>query len=245
MTDQLLSIQNVTQRFGGLKVFDDITLSVHTGEIVSLIGPNGAGKTTLFNIVSGLLEPTAGAVTFDGHDLTRMPAFKRARLGIARTFQHPRPFEQLSVYENVMVGAFQNDLNIEDVRAQATTWLERVHVDPSPSTKLGRLTLLQRKFVEVARAMASQPRLLLLDEVMTGLTPGELDEVMTLIQEIREEGTTVLLIEHVMSAVMKLSDRVVVLANGSIIADGKPEAIATDLHVISAYLGESYVPSQQ
>lgn len=255
----VLEVREVSKSFGGLAVLSGVSFSVHENEIVGLIGPNGAGKTTLFNVITGLLAADSGTIYFRGAPISDMPSYQRARLGISRTFQHPRPFAEISIVENVMVGAFQAHDDVRSAQATALEWIQRVGLQADPSGHVSSLTLLNRKILEIARAMAGDPILLLLDEVMAGLSGAELNEAIALLREIRS-GTPgkhagsaghasptssglggIILIEHVMSAVMSLSDRVVCLANGSVIADGPPEEIANHPEVLKAYLGEAYV----
>lgn len=240
MTEPLLAIDGVRKSFTGVQVLRAVRFAVEPGEILSLIGPNGAGKTTLFNIISGLVRSDAGRVTFEGAAIEREDAFRRARLGIGRTFQQPRLLPALTIVENVMAGAFRGDRDVAAAENAAFSWLERVGLGARASAISGSLTLMQRKFAEIARAMVGGPKLLLLDELMAGLTPSELDSAMQVIREINAAGTTILLIEHVMTAVMALSNRVVVLAEGQIIAGGAPEDIVSDHRVLRAYLGEDF-----
>lgn len=235
-----LSIEGVTKSFGGLLVFENISFNVREHEILSLVGPNGAGKTTLFNIINGLIRPDKGHILYGERDLTRVPAHAMAHLGIARTFQHPRPFESITVHENIMVGSFVASHSVGPAMKAAAEAADTVGLGAKLGEPLDRLTLLERKFLEMARAIATGPRLLLLDEVMTGLNPTELSDAMNVIRSIRESGTTVLLIEHVMTAVMELSDRVVVLADQKVIADDVPSVVSQDPAVLRAYLGEEW-----
>jgi branched-chain amino acid transport system ATP-binding protein len=236
----LLAVEGVRKSFGGLGVLSGVDFELGEGEILSLIGPNGAGKTTLFNIVSGLLPADAGRVVFDGVPVEGEPAYLRSRRGIGRTFQHPRLFRRLSVLENVMVGGFRHNRDVGWSEAEAVSWLTRLGLGGRLLEDVESLTLLQRKSLEVARAMAARPRLLLLDELMAGLNPTELENAIAVVKAIQAGGTTVLLIEHVMTAVMTLSHRVVVLADGQIIARGTPAEVTTNPAVLRAYLGERY-----
>lgn len=240
MSQKLLSVAGVRKSFSGVEVLRGVDFDVEAGEILSLIGPNGAGKTTLFNIVTGLLRPEAGQVMFAGARVETENAYRRARRGIGRTFQHPRLFPGLSVLENVMAGAFGDNRGVGAAEEIACKWLNHVGLAERADSGTGSLTLLQRKFTEIARAMVGGPKLLLLDEVMAGLTPSELEAAMQVVRNIGASGTTVLLIEHIMTAVMSLSSRVVVLAEGRIIARGAPADIVADPHVLRAYLGEDF-----
>jgi branched-chain amino acid transport system ATP-binding protein len=234
----LLDVSHVSRAFGGLKAVDDVTLAVAEGEIVGLIGPNGAGKTTLFGVVSGSLAPTAGSVRFGGQVISGLRPDVVCELGVARTYQIVKPFPHLSVLENVMVGAFKRHPGRADAEAHARQVLRVVGLEREGPRPAGQLTLASRKRLEVARALATEPRLLLLDEVMAGLTPTEMMHIVALIQELRQSGLTVVVIEHVMRAIMALSDRVVVLDHGRLIAQGAPDKIVQDPAVIEAYLGE-------
>ena len=207
------------------------------GEIVGLIGPNGAGKTTLFNLVSGLHRPTAGRVMFDGRDITGLPPYTRSLLGIGRTFQIVRPFA-MSVLENVMVPILARDGNPARAQARAREVLELVGLSDVAGERPENLTLALRKRLEVARAVATGPKLLLLDEVLAGLNPGEVGQQLPLIRRLRDEGITVLMIEHIVDAVMSVCDRVLVMDQGRLIANGSPQEVARTPAVIQAYLGE-------
>jgi branched-chain amino acid transport system ATP-binding protein len=234
----LLQVEHVTKSFAGLVALDDVSLTVEAGAIVGLIGPNGAGKTTLFNVIAGTFAPTTGRVAFDGTDITGWRPHRIARAGLARTFQLMRPFPALSVRSNVVVAALRRHRTEEAAQAAADVVLDRVGLRDHGDRAAGTLPAAGRKRLEVARALALRPRLLLLDEVMAGLLPTERRPVIDLLHEIRSEGTTLLLVEHVMAAVMALSDRVLVLHHGRLLAGGTPHQIANDPAVIDAYLGE-------
>jgi branched-chain amino acid transport system ATP-binding protein len=233
----LLRVQGVSKRFGGLLAVDGASLSVPEGAIVGLIGPNGAGKTTLFGVISGFIPPTAGRIHYDGADLTGEPPHRRAQAGIARTFQIVQPFAGLSVVENIAVGAYLRHSRRADATRIATDIARRLGLGGMLDQPASSLTVAGRKRLELARALATGPRLLLLDEVLAGLNPSEIRDIIPLIQAIRAEGVTILMIEHVMQAVMNLSEHVYVLAQGRMIAEGMPQAICVDPLVIEAYLG--------
>jgi branched-chain amino acid transport system ATP-binding protein len=235
----LLDVRGLSKRFGGLQALSRVTLQVEPGEILGLIGPNGAGKTTFFATVSGFLRPDEGTVTFGGRDVAGLPPYAIARLGLARTFQLAQPFAGLSVADNVMVGALARHRTPAAARRHAATVLALTRLDDLAGRPAHALSVGLRKRLELARALATEPRLLLLDEVMAGLNPAEVEETVAVIREIRGRGVTVLLIEHVMAAVMSLCDRVAVLHHGELIAVGAPPAIARDDRVVAAYLGET------
>ncbi len=241
----MLAAVGISQRFGGLAALTNVSVDVSAGEIVGLIGPNGAGKTTLFNTISGLLPPTEGRVRLDGRDVTGLPAHRIARLGIGRTFQSPRLFPYLTIFQHVLLAARFRPRSAASLRtkaadeAEATRALELVRLEHRADFPATREPTGRRKLVELAMVLAARPRVLLLDEPMAGLNPGEVQFAMRLIRRIRDErGAAVFWIEHVMEAVMGVADRVVVLHHGEKIAEGPPAAVAENPLVLDAYLGE-------
>lgn len=238
MSTPLLRVEQVTKDFGGLTAVKAVTLELSAGEILGLIGPNGAGKTTLFNMISGTFLPTRGKIYFDGRDITSLSPHATCQLGISRTFQVAKPFAKLSVVDNVKVGAFLHTRSSTAAEQQAREVVSFVGLARWADRPAHNLTTAGRKRLELARALATQPRLLLLDEVMAGLTPTESVEIVKLIRGIRESGITILVIEHVMKAIMTLSDRVAVLHHGELIAVDLPAEVTSDERVIEAYLGE-------
>jgi branched-chain amino acid transport system ATP-binding protein len=241
----MLEVVGVTKRFGGLTAVDQASLSVPEGGITGLIGPNGAGKTTLFAVISGFETPTAGRVLFAGQDVTAQPTHQRARLGIARTFQIVQPFQALDVRENIAVGAFLRHHARADALALADAVGRRVGLGDLLDRPASALTVAGRKRLELARALATEPRLLLLDEVLAGLNPSEIRDMIPVVRAIRDGGVTIFIVEHVMQAVMNLCDGVAVLAQGRIIARGTPAEIARDPAVIEAYLGQGAAKRMQ
>jgi branched-chain amino acid transport system ATP-binding protein len=233
----MLEVTGVTKRFGGLTAVAEASLEARSGEITALIGPNGAGKTTLFGIVAGFIPADRGSVRFAGEEILGVPPHRLARRGLVRTFQIVQPFAGLSVRENIAVGCQLRQASRSAALAEAEDVARRVGMAELIDRPVGALTIAGRKRLELARALATRPRLLLLDEVMAGLNPREIAEMVPLIRAIRDSGVTLLLTEHVMQAVMSLAERVYVLNDGRIIAEGRPAEIVTDARVIEAYLG--------
>ena len=233
----MLKVTGLTKIFGGLRAVDDASIAVAEGRIVALIGPNGAGKTTLFAAIAGFLRIDAGTVEFRGEDITGLPVHKIARRGMVRTFQITQPFAKLTVHENIAVGAYQQYADRNEAWAHAARTAARVGMSAQLEQPAADLTVAGRKRLELARTLATGPKLLLLDEVMAGLNPSEIVEIIPIIRAIRESGVTVLLIEHVMHAVMSLSEEIYVLSYGKIIAHGTPKEIVENQAVVEAYLG--------
>jgi branched-chain amino acid transport system ATP-binding protein len=233
----MLEVRGLSKSFGGLKAVDQASLDVRRGEIVGLIGPNGAGKTTLFAAIAGFHAPDAGRVAFEGKDITGLPPHRICAAGMVRTFQITQPFAKISVRENIMVGAYFRTADRKLAEREAETVAGMVDMAGQLDQMGADLTVAGRKRLELARALATGPRLLLLDEVMAGLNPTEITEIVQVIRAIRDSGVTILLIEHVMQAVTSLAERVYVLNQGRMIAEGTPAAIADNPEVIEAYLG--------
>ncbi len=238
----LLTLDRVSRRFGGLKAVDGVSLDVAEGEILGLIGPNGAGKTTLINVVTGVHPAQSGSVSFAGQDVTRTKPHRIARLGLARTFQVVQPFPRLSVLENVMAGALFAGAaaSTAEARARALEHLGFAQLNRVADQPAASLTLAQRKRLELAKGLAMEPKLLMLDEVNAGLNGSEIDEALGIIRRIAERGVTIVVIEHVMKVVRAVSTRIAVLHHGQLIAEGPPAAVLNDRAVIEAYLGERY-----
>jgi len=237
----MLRVFNLTKKIGGLIAVNDVSFQVNSEEIVAIIGPNGAGKTTLFNLISGVLNPTSGRIIFDGKDITNLPIHKRAKMGIARTFQIPRPFEEMIVLDSVAVALLTDNSkknSLDEARDRAIDILKNLKLGEKAFLHVRQLNLQEKKLVELARAFAQEPKLLLIDEFMSGLNPTEVEDAVNLLRKINEENdVTIIWIEHVLKAVMKLAHRVIVLNFGKKIAEGTPGEISENTEVIKAYIG--------
>lgn len=234
----IVTIADVSHRFGSLWAVRDVSFSVERGELLGLIGPNGAGKSTLFNLIAGALIPTQGEIVFDGQNVSHWRSHRIARVGIARTFQIPKPYRQLSVVENVMLTAFQQERSISRARSLAIETLADVGLKDYVDVPVTALTVGLLKRLEVARALAMRPKLVLFDEIMAGLTPTEVGTMTKFVGGLSARGITVIWIEHVLYAIMKTASRIMVLNRGELIANGEPAEVARDPAVVKAYLGE-------
>ncbi|MCE4603122.1 MAG: ABC transporter ATP-binding protein [Desulfurococcales archaeon] len=239
----LLRTEGVVKRFGGIVALDGVSITVHQGELMSIIGPNGSGKTTLFNVINGVLKPDSGRVIFEGRDITGLPPYKRVALGIARTFQIPKPWPSLTVRENIAIGALfgsmQGRIGARDALEAADEILEIVGLSGKAEVEAGKLTVPEKKLLELARAIAMKPKLLMLDEVVAGMSPKDADRIVEVIKRIRDEYniSVVSLVEHVMRVVTKFAERVVVMHQGRVIKEGPPGEVLRDPLVQRVYLG--------
>jgi branched-chain amino acid transport system ATP-binding protein len=240
----ILEVRGITKRFGGLVAVNKLDVTIEEGEILGMIGPNGAGKTTAFNVISGFYEEDEGRVTFRGNDITHLRPDQVCQRGLARTFQVVKPFPRISVLENVMVGAYNHTADERVAKTKAQGALDFLGMSDYAERLAGSLPTAGRKRLELARALATEPKLLLLDEVMGGLRPTEINEMIALVRKIREQGVSLLLVEHVMKVIMSLADRIVVIHHGEKLAEDVPERIVRNQAVIDAYLGEVKVDAR-
>ena len=236
----LLEVRNLTKKFGALVANSDVSFDVEKGSIVGLIGPNGAGKTTLFNCVAGLYKPTSGTITLEGSDITDLPSWKIARLGVARTFQVVRPLREMTVLENILVGAYMRHSNSSEAIETAKKCMDTCFLTSYMSRRAGGLTIGNKKRLEVARALATGPKLILLDEAVAGRTTAEIREMVEVILRTKEEGITILMVEHIMEAIMPIADKLVELNSGEKIIEDIPRVVVKDPEVIRAYFGEKF-----
>lgn len=241
--DRIIVVDHLSKRFGGLKAIDDVSIYLKRGETLGLIGANGAGKTTLFNMISGVLKPTSGTITFDGVEIQKKKAHEICKMGIGRTYQIVQPFTTLTLLENVLAGALMRHPRVSDAREVAEGIIDMLGIGHLKNTKGASLTLIQLKRMEIARALATEPKVLLLDEVMAGLNPGERVELLETMQKIKETGVSIIIIEHIMKVIMTLADRAYVLNQGRLIAEDTPQKVMENPEVIKSYIGERHYAS--
>lgn len=238
MSDYILEVNHLTKKFGGLVAVNDVSMNVERGEIVGLIGANGAGKTTLFNMISGNFKPTSGTILFNGKEIQGMRADRICKLGVGRTYQICQPFTALTLRDNVLAGALMRHPRVEEAGKIADEIIEKFGISHLADVKGASLTLIQRKRMEIARALATEPTLLLLDEVMAGLNPTERIDLLNTMKTVKETGVSIVIIEHIMKVIMSLADRAYVLNQGNLISQGTPEEVMADPEVIKSYIGE-------
>ncbi len=242
----MLEVKRLSKDFGGLRALDEVSFEVHEGEVVGLIGPNGSGKSTAFNVISGFLPATSGSVLFRGEEITHLPAHLVARRGLARTFQLVRPFLHLTALDNVLAGCLFGQAQMrskQQAKSRAYEVLEQVNLLDKANELAHSLTIMERKWLEVARALACQPRLLLLDEFMAGLNPNEVLQAVELVRQLNASGITIIIVEHIVKAITRTSERIIVLNAGRKLADGKAADVVSNREVIAAYLGTRHVES--
>jgi branched-chain amino acid transport system ATP-binding protein len=240
MEDNILKLQNITMDFGGLRAVDSLNITIKKGEILALIGPNGAGKSTVFNCVAGVYKPTGGEIYFQNKKIAGEKPWNLCKIGLARTFQIVKPFPSKTVLYNVMTASFLKTSSVKTAEKKAIDILKLFDFEDKKNIKAGNLTIADLKRLEIAKAMATEPKLLLLDEVMAGLRPSEVDDMVSIIKKVRDGGVTIFVIEHIMRAIMALSDKITVIQFGKKIAQGLPAEIAKNEQVIKAYLGDDY-----
>jgi branched-chain amino acid transport system permease protein len=238
--EPLLACEGIRKEFRGVIALRDVTLSIGEGELVGLVGPNGSGKSTLINVLNGMFPATAGRIFFQGRDITEKPAHLKSKAGIARTYQIPRPFDSMTVAENVAFACMfrGNGVGLEEAQKEARRHLEFTGLEQQADALPSQINLHQRKFLELARALATQPEVLMLDEVLSGLNPAEIDESVEMIRKIHASGVTLVIVEHLMRVVTQLAQRIIVLNEGSILAEGQPDEVMSDPQVMTAYLGK-------
>ncbi len=240
MSEPLLQVRGISKRFGGLQAVQDVSFDQSRGEILALLGPNGAGKTTAFNMIAGFFRADSGEVLFQGRNLVGMRPWDICKAGIARTFQLSKPFADLTVIENLMVGGFVRSADIAEIRRKATAIADFLGMGHQGAIEVQHLTAFDRRKLELGRALSTEPTLLLMDEVVAGATPSEAQEMVELVRRIRDRGVTILIVEHVMKVIMALADRVIVMESGKLIANGLPQEVVKEPDVLKAYFGEGY-----
>jgi branched-chain amino acid transport system ATP-binding protein len=236
---EFFEVEDLVKYFGGLAAVGGVSFTVKKGEIFGLIGPNGSGKTTIFNLINRFYPATRGSIRLEGHELTRLTTHRICRLGVGRTFQVVKPLARMSVLDNVLASAFLRHPRAHEARERAGHWLDFCHLTPMADQTAGSLPIASRKRLEITRALATEPKMLLLDETAAGLNPGELDEAIDLIKQIRDSGVTIIIVEHIMKVIMTISDRILAINMGEPITLGTPAEVANHAEVIAAYLGQS------